>query len=315
MILVFVVFALFASVFTIQKEALFYTSPFFLVGSRMLLAGILLLIISKCKKKPLFQPLHRGKGLFEIIALSIANIYITNVLELWGLKYLTSFKTCFLYSLSPFLSALIAYLAWGDKLTKNKWIGLSIGFVGFIPMLLTSTSLEKAVGELWVFSWPELAILGAVVTSVFGWIVLKELIDNYNVHPLVANGWSMLIGGSLALLHSAIFEAWNPIPVTDFSSFLKWTLLLILISNILAYNLYGYLLKRFSPTFLSFAGLSTPLFTALFGWVFLREEVTPIFFVSIFIVFIGLTLFYREELKKNVEGKEIHPLESAPPAP
>ncbi len=310
MILVFVLFGLFASVFTIQKEALLFASPFFLVGSRMLLAGFLLLGISLYRKKPILSTLQKGNGLFEITVLAIANIYLTNVLELWGLQYLTSFKTCFLYSLSPFLSALIAYLTWGEKLTGNKLMGLVIGFVGFFPMLLTSTSVEKAVGELWVFSWPELAIIGAVVTSVWGWIVLKELVHTHKTDPLVANGWSMLIGGFLALIHSYLFESWNPIPVTNIPAFLQCTLLLIIISNILAYNLYGYLLKRFSATFMSFAGLSTPLFTALFGWLFLREEVTGVFFLSLSVVFIGLLMFYREELKDVA-----HPIEASPPAP
>jgi len=309
-ILVFVLFGLFASVFTIQKEALLFASPFFLVGSRMLLAGFLLLGISLYRKKPILSTLQKGNGLFEITVLAIANIYLTNVLELWGLQYLTSFKTCFLYSLSPFLSALIAYLTWGEKLTGNKLMGLVIGFVGFFPMLLTSTSVEKAVGELWVFSWPELAIIGAVVTSVWGWIVLKELVHTHKTDPLVANGWSMLIGGFLALIHSYLFESWNPIPVTNIPAFLQCTLLLIIISNILAYNLYGYLLKRFSATFMSFAGLSTPLFTALFGWLFLREEVTGVFFLSLSVVFIGLLMFYREELKDVA-----HPIEASPPAP
>lgn len=274
------------------------------------MAGFLLLGISLYRKKPILATLQKGHGLFEIIVLAVANIYLTNVLELWGLQYLTSFKTCFLYSLSPFLSALIAYLTWGEKLRGNKLLGLAIGFVGFFPMLLTSTSVERAVGELWVFSWPEIALLGAVLFSVWGWIILKELVHTHKTDPLVANGWSMLLGGFFALIHSYLFETWNPIPVTNISAFMQCTLLLILVSNVLAYNLYGYLLKRFSATFMSFAGLSTPLFTALFGWIFLKEEVTGIFFLSLFVVFIGLLLFYREELKDVA-----HPIEASPPAP
>ena len=40
---VLVLFALFASLFTLSKTALNYSEPFFLIGSRMTFAGILLL--------------------------------------------------------------------------------------------------------------------------------------------------------------------------------------------------------------------------------------------------------------------------------
>ena len=75
---------------------------------------------------------------------------------------------------------------------------------------------------------------------------------------------------------------------------------LIIVSNLLAYNLYGALLKRFSATFLSFAGFSTPLITAFFGWAFIHETVSWGFIGCAVIVFIGLGLFYQEELRQGL---------------
>lgn len=50
---------------------------------------------------------------------------------------------------------------------------------------------------------------------------------------------------------------------------------------------------------MSFAGLTTPIFTAIFGWFFLDEVVTWSFYLSLILVFIGLFLFDQEELKKK----------------
>lgn len=297
MFLVILVYALFASVFTTAKTALEYSSPLFLVGSRMLFAGVLLLGYQYIKDK---KALHIRKGdLPRIALLALFAIYLTNMFEFWGLKYLTSFKTCFIYSLSPFLSAALSYFALGERMTLKKWAGLLIGFLGFFPILIAQTESEMSGGEFWIFSWAELSVVLAATCSVYGWILLKQVVADDGYSPIVANGLSMLIGGGAALLHSIFTENWDPIPVTNFAPFLASALLLILISNILAYNLYGYLLKRFSATFMSFAGFTTPLFTAFFGWLFLGEEVSLSFFISFTVVLSGLLVFYQDEIVRE----------------
>ena len=293
--LVFVVYALFASVFTVAKGALGYAAPFFLVGSRMMIAGVLMLGYAAWRRPDSLR-LNRS-ALIHLGLLGFFNIYLTNVLELWGLKYLTSFKTCFLYSLSPFLSALFSYFIIHERLTIRKGIGLSIGLLGLWPMLAPQGYKELLTGTLFGFSGAEVAVLCAVISSVLGWIFLRQLIRDDGCSPVVANGYSMVLGGFLALIQSAFFESWSPLPVTDYGVWIESTIFLIVVSNIICYNLYGHLLKDFSPTFMAFAGLSTPLFTALFGWIFHGEVVTPSFFLSLAIVFVGLLVFYFEEIK------------------
>lgn len=294
MFLVVLLYALFASVFTIAKTGLTYTQPFFLVGSRMLMAGLILSAYVFFFQRDKFK--FRKEDAWSIFLLAAFNIYITNGLEIWGLKYLTSFKTCFIYSLSPFLSALLSYVMLSERLSVKKWMGLAVGFAGFLPILLNQTSAEETTGHFFIFSWAEIAVIGAAASSVYGWIILGQLVKEREYTPMMANGWSMLIGGSLALVHSLFVETWNPVPVTEWIPFLECSVLLILVSNLICYNLYGTLLKRFSATFISFAGFTTPLFTALFGWFYLGEVVTWPFYLSAAIVFSGLFLFYQEEL-------------------
>lgn len=294
MYLVILLYALFASVFTISKTALEYAQPFFLVGSRMLLAGVLILGYQFLTNRSAF--VFKKKDFWRIFRLSLFCIYLTNVFEFWGLKYLTSFKTCFIYSLSPFVSALLSYCIFSERMNWKKWSGLIIGFIGFFPILLSQTSIEETTGHLFFFSWAELAVMAAAVSAVYGWILLSQLVKENGYTPFMANGLSMCIGGLMALGHSFIVESWDPIPVTEFLPFFECTCLLILISNLICYNLYGFLLKRYSATFMSFAGFVTPFFTALFGWLLLGESVTWPFYVSAGIVFLGLLRFYQEEL-------------------
>lgn len=298
MFYVVLLYALFASVFTASKQALEYAPPFFLVGARMMFAAACMLAYCAFAKKESIR--IRPGSAKKLFGLAIFNIYLTNVFEFWGLQYLTSFKTCFIYSLSPFLSALLSYFIFSEIMTRRKWTGLIVGFLGFIPILLSKTSQEELAGDLWIFSWAELAVIGACVASVYGWILLKQLVNEEGYSPFSANGLSMLLGGSLALGHSFLVENWNPTPIHGpIIPFLECTIFLIIVSNCIAYNLYGFLLQRFSATFMAFAGLTTPLFSALFGWVFHSEIPTISFYISFLIVFSGLYLFYQEELSKQ----------------
>ncbi len=291
MVYVLLLYALFASVFTVAKIGLSHAEPLFFMGTRMGVAGLLLLGYEAWYRGVSFS--FDRKTWSRLFLLALFNIYLTNAFEFWALRHLTSFKTCFIYSLSPFLSALFSYLFFSETLSLNRGLGLLVGMIGIVPVLLVQGGEE---GSAFSFSWPELAMLLAVSCSVYGWILLKQLVNEHPVSPLTANGCSMLVGGSLALIHSWMTEQWDPVPVTHFELFFWCTIGLILISNLICYNLYGALLKRHSATFLSIAGLTTPLFAALFGWVWLGEEITWPFYLSFAIVCIGLFLFDQEAI-------------------
>jgi len=297
MFFVILLYALFASVFTISKTGLQYTQPLFFVGTRMMVAGVLMLVYQYLMHRESF--VFKKEHFWRLLRLAAFNIYLTNVFEFWGLKHLTSFKTCFIYSLSPFVSVLLSYFMFTEKMTGKKWIGLLIGFIGMVPIFLQETVSEEKLGHILFLSWGELAVMIAAVSSVYGWILLRQLVKENGYSPLMANGLSMLTGGSMALVHSFMVEDWNPVPVTQMTPFLECTILLIIISNLICYNLYGFLLRKYTATLMSFAGFSTPLFTAFFGWIFLGEYVTGAFYLTAVIVFFGLVIFYQEEIKQG----------------
>lgn len=294
LIFVFLTFFIWSTSFTLGKTTLAYSPPLFLTGARMMIAGIILLLFLALFRKRDMR--IKKEHFLPLFLLSLTSVYLANAFEFWGLQYLTSAKACFIYSLSPFLSALFSYFQFREKLTPKKCLGLLIGFVGFFPYLLAQKGSEDLFGGISGFSWPELALVIATATSVYGWILLRKL-GKDKMSPLMANGSSMFVGGLFALIHSYFVEGWNPIPVSDFGGFFQGVLCMILISNLICYNLYGWLLKKFTATFLSFSGLMTPLFAAFFGWYVLHETVSWVFFLSMGIIAFGLWLVYSEELR------------------
>lgn len=296
MILVIFMYALFASTFTLGKAALSYMSPFLFIGMRMILGGSLLLAYYRWIKKQRIVIYKADYPLFLCIILF--HIFCAYTLEFWALEYVTSAKACLLYNLSPFITAIFSYFLFSERLSYRQICGLIIGFLGFIPILVAQTPLEKIGLHVSFLSIYEIALIASVTSSAYGWMMVKHLMSRqYSL--LLINGISMTGGGILALLLSLTTEGVAGLKVTSGEQLIMlggYCLALVIIANIIGYNLYGYLLTRYSATFLSFAGFMTPLFAALLGWMFLGEQVTWHFFATISMVILGLYLFYEKKL-------------------
>jgi len=86
------------------------------------------------------------------------------------------------------------------------------------------------------------------------------------------------------------------ISLLDVVPFVTMLLVIVIVSNLICHNLYGFLLKKYSPTLLSFAGFITPIFAALYGWLFLSEAISWQLMLSSLVIFLGLGIFYHDEL-------------------
>ncbi len=297
MLLVLFLYMLFASTFTLGKAVLAYIDPIFFIGIRMVAGGLLLLGYQYFFNYRQWR--FEKKDIYLFVHIIFFHIYLAFVLEFWALQYVASAKACLLFNLSPFITALFSRYLLDEYLRGRQWLGLAIGFIGFLPVLVTYVSTEATAGALGFFSAPEVALLIAVCSSAYGWIVLKKLVVKKGYSIVMVNGVGMMGGGLLALITSYIWEGMSVVPMatTDFVMLFSYTFALILIANVICYNLYGFLLKRYSATYLAFSGFTTPLFAALFGWLFLKETLSWNFFVTVGLVFIGLYLFYKDELK------------------
>jgi drug/metabolite transporter (DMT)-like permease len=300
--LILFTYATWTTIFSLAKQTLQLCPPIFLTSTRMILAGILLLSYLVIFKRSLLK--IQKKHILPLVLLAILSMYLTNVFEFWGLQHLSAAKTCFIYSLSPFFAAFFSYLHFKEKMNARKWVGMLIGFFGVISSFFFQSDSEKTLGGLGFISWPELALCGAALCSVYGWVLLRILVKDTDpttkpLSPLFVNGSTMLLGGFFALIHSFFVDSWNPIPVPQehMATFVKEILLMTFISNILCYNLYGLLLKKFTATLLSFFGLLSPFFTTLTSWLILGEKPSLAICLSTCIVLFGLWIVYREELR------------------
>ncbi len=314
-LLIVILYLLFAVTFTLAKAAVTFLPPFLCIGLRMVVAGVLLLGAHMYSSGRLTINKKSWPLLLQTI---IFHIYIAYTAEFWALQYVASAKTALIYNLSPFITALIAALLGYEVLTKRKMIGLGFGFAALVPWLLSSTRVEEIAGSVSFVSVPELVLLGAVASACYGWILVSRLMREYHYTPLMINGIAMLGGGLLALVGSFYLEGKPHIVIptvlgswelrlvnligTPHAFYLLsagYLIALIIVANIICYNLYAYLLKRYSATFLSFAGFLCPLFAAMLGRIFFGEQLSSYFIITMFLAMCGLYYFYQDEGKRT----------------
>jgi drug/metabolite transporter (DMT)-like permease len=297
--LIILLYTLFASSFTMGKLLSTHTSPIFLTAIRMILGGFILLLYQIITASHRTVTIKRS-DLWALFQIMLFGVYFNYILRFWALAYLPSFKTCFLFNFSPFFSSFYSYFAFNEKLSKQQWIGLLIGFCGMIPVLISNTN-EIDLPEKFFISLPEVAVLISVAMHSYSWILVRHLVKHRSYNPTFINSTTMTVGGLLALITSFALEVVPPLE--NSATFIGWLLFVVLVSNVFCHNLYGYLLKTYTATFLSFCAFLTPILAAILGSVFLNEKIGPSFYLSVVVVFIGLYLFYKHEIdqiKKQV---------------
>ncbi len=295
--------ALFATSFPMGKYLLSFTSPLFLSGTRMLIAGGILLIYQYFL--PLAEFKIKRKHFWIFAQITVLGMFATYGLRLYALEVLPVWKVSFFYNFSPFLSALYAYFLFKERLSFKQWFGLSIGLIGMMPMLISKSPEEATLGEFFYISIYELFLIISVSLHCYSWLLIQKLVKHKKYDTSIVNGICMASGGLLSLIASYALE--GPAQVSDPIAFSKGLIIMIFISNILCHNIYAGLLKKYSATFMSFTSFLSPLFAALYGWAFFQETISWHFYLSISIVLVGLYIFYQDELKNkaNYEEKQV----------
>ncbi len=294
---ILLLYLLCASGFTLAKGALGVTTPFFFAGVRLFVAGLILLLwfLQQNHWRMPSRASLRSWGL--IVQLALLGTYGMFVCDLWSLQFFSSTESAFIFTFTPFVTALLSWWWFAEKLTRRKFLGIGLGmiagilFVGAIPSFSIQTLLTL----------PFLVLSAAVILGAYGWILVRELVQRENLPIAWVQGISMTIAGILALGTSYLSEyaLWNPVPVSKYLPFIGYTGAALVFVNIGFTNLYSYLLRFFTATLLSFAGFLCPMFVALLGVLFLEETIPVASFFALALFSLGLFIFYSEELHQG----------------
>lgn len=297
MFLLILMYALFAAEFPLAKLALDqYTNAFFLETMRMLIGGTIFLTyyLSGWRKKICIAT----EDWWLFVQLVLFYMYLSYFSAGWALQYMSSLKANIFTSFMPFVSAVLAYFLLRDRPTVNRVFGMTMGAVGLIAILLTTESRPSGYGEFLHISLPEVMMLVSIVSTEYGYFLLKRLYDKG--YPLVLiNGMAMLVGGMLSLASGLLVFDQTMFHYTSFWPVFGYALALFLLVNVVDNALYGILIKRYSITFLTLASFLSPVFGVLYGTLFMGETISPMHIIAFGLIFFGLYLFSRDELHRK----------------
>ncbi|PER56508.1 DMT family transporter [Bacillus thuringiensis] len=263
--------------------------PLFSAGIRFFLAGIILMIIFKLKRKEIMPHIFSKRIMYAGFCLT----FMTFASLYWSEQYISSGLAAVLSATGPMMILLIQAKRNREKLQKEQLVALVIALIGVIFVSLPG--MHQQVSFIW-----SIACIVLVIGELFygiGSIRSKEILsDLSNVSPFLINGIQMFYGGILLLIASIIVEQPNVTVLTSWS--VQWPILyLIFIGSIGGHGLYYWLLSKTNPVFPSTWLYVSPLIAIIVGYIVLGEPLNPTMGMGACLILIGVFLANRSTLR------------------
>lgn len=294
MFLVLILYLAFAISFLVGKLSVGIIDPILLVAIRMLIAGSILLLYCVFKKIKL-------PGIKAICVLSMWHIAFPYCLEFIAFEYASASSVAFIYNLTPLITGIIERIFYHKKLSSRQWVAIFIGFMA--AMLATVGKINTPCQNITEFislfipDWGclkkiglgEILVLSSVMSSAWAWLYINKLSKSgYSITSL--NATAMFGGGLLAL---APLINLSTADIAKQLNLQSWAIIisLLVMGNLIGYNLYGSLLQKYSATFLALCGSMTPLMVCLLEWLFLGQKPSINLLLASFIMVIAIKMF------------------------
>ncbi|MBN9584416.1 MAG: multidrug DMT transporter permease [Afipia sp. 62-7] len=275
--------------FAVAKVALADCPPLLLLMTRFLLAGLVMLAFAALR--PGEMALTR-RNLLAFAAIGIANNAMYLGLGYVGLRTVSAGLGTLVVSANPVLTAVLASVFLGERLTWQKVAGLvlGVGGVGFIVAhrLSVATGQDSPTGLVFTFC--------ALLSIVAGTILYKKLAPQGGM--LIGNAVQNLAGGLVLVPFAVLFESVSDIVPSG--RLLLSLAYLTLLGSIVGYLLWQYLIGVMGATAASSYHFLMPPLGVLFGWLLVGEHVSSADILGIIPVALGIYLVSRPATDRSL---------------
>ena len=274
--------AIWGSAFMFIKISAVDFGPILLVTLRLLIAGLVFMPLLLRKKYRLLFNSH----LPGIIIIAIFSNALPFTLFAFASLGATSNMLGILNGTTAFLTTLIAYFWLNESISSKQIIGLCLGFLGVIILVNPANGSSTVIASM-------CALLGSLCYA-FNGNYLEKFHSNSNKKVLI--GWSMLFGG-LFMTPFAIFNLPDTIPNINSLLALLW---LAVVSTGIGYLGYIRLINRIGAVKTSTLTYLLPVFSILWGAIFLQEKITLIILGGFLFVMMGM--YFANSTKVKIKN-------------
>lgn len=277
-----------------SKDLLSTINPFLMIFLRM---GVCSLIfgVYVLARIPLMQ-LSYEYG-YCILILGFFNVYIANIFQLIGLKYIDPVNASLWYNSTPFVIAFFAFLFYRTKISSLKLVSLCVGWIGFFPLIW---QVQNEGMNFYIYG-ATFFLLSACSMAMSGLLLEKN--QELSLYPMsLTNCLSMGIGALCTLIHYNFFYSTNSSLFLSPHNYMMLTL--VIIATILCASLYIYFVRKHGALLVTLAGFSLPIFSIFFELLLGQKvAITPHIIISGILITLALYLFTRPTPAHGVVGQ------------
>lgn len=281
-ILLILLGAVWGSAFMFIKISADDFGPILLVNLRLLLAGALFLPFLLQKKYLAYFKSHFS----GILILGIFSNAFPFTMFSYASLGATSNMLGILNGTTAFMTMVVAYFWLKESITPKQIFGIILGFLGIL-VLVNPANGSATLGA------SGFALVGALSYSFSGVYIQKYQL---NANKFVLIGWAMLFGG-LFLTPLSFFNLPDQMPDNNAIAALLW---LGIVSTGIAYLGYIRLIEQIGAVRTSTVTYLLPVFSIIWGSIFLQEKITWIIFGGFIFVMIGM-YFANNKTSKSLE--------------
>ena len=262
--------------------------PLTIVLFRLIISALLLYPYARIAKR-LVLPDKKDFGYLLLLAFCEPFLYFMG--ESYGLQYISPVVASVIIATIPLFAPVAAYLFYREKVSFQNVIGIGLSFIGVTLVIyqLGVGITASPIGVLLQFS----AVFSAIGYSV----VLHRISDRMNNISIIL--FQNTIGALYFLPLWLIFEK-DKFFATPFDPAAMLAIgELSLFASTLAFILYTYSIRHLGITKSNMFANAIPVFTALFAWFILDEQLTAQKIFGIMLVIGGLFIAQFKLVRHN----------------
>lgn len=267
------------SVWPIYKYALQFSPPVLFSGIRSIIAGLLFALILL----PQWKQIKWRENWSIYVISSIFNVILFYGMQSIGLQYLPAGLYSVIVYFQPVLVVVLAWPFLKEPLTRNKIIGVFIGFLGVVMVSLDGISGKVA----------PIGFVFALITAI-GWAIgtIYVKVKSNVVHGFWLVALQNVIGGFCMLFYGLGAEdirtiEWN-------GSFIVCLIYGAIFGVAIAFVLYNRLMSKGEAGKVSSFTFLVPLIAVLLGTIFLDEPFTISLFIGMALIILSIYLINKK---------------------